>query len=220
MGLLSFLKRPSGDAPKAAPSKAAPSKDPVDAVQQARTRARQRLIGAAVLVVAGVIGFPMIFATQPRPLPVDTPIDIARRDASVSVASSDRAPAATGGQGAVVNESAADAGREVTPSPRPRRPRKLPPRSPSRRRSRSPSAAPSRRSPHRSRSRNPLKSRRRNPPSASLQTSPPTSPSPRPTPTAPRPCSTDRTRRSAPRAASPPRNRLAASSCRWAPSRR
>lgn len=115
MGLLSFLKRPSGDAPKAAPSKAAPSKDPVDAVQQARTRARQRLIGAAVLVVAGVIGFPMIFATQPRPLPVDTPIDIARRDTSVSVASSDRPPAPAGGQGAVVTESPADAGREVAP---------------------------------------------------------------------------------------------------------
>lgn len=115
MGLFSFLKRPSGDAPKAAPSKAAPSKDPVDAVQQARTRARQRLIGAAVLVVAGVIGFPMIFATQPRPLPVDTPIDIARRDTSVSVASSDRSPAPAGGQGAVVTETPAEAGREVAP---------------------------------------------------------------------------------------------------------
>ena len=115
MGLLSFLKRPSGDAPKAAPSKASASKDPVDAVQQARTRARQRLIGAAVLVIAGVIGFPMIFATQPRPLPVDTPIDIARRDTSVSVASSDRSPVPTGAQGAVVTESPADAGREVAP---------------------------------------------------------------------------------------------------------
>lgn len=80
MRLLSFLKRQSTDKPKAPP----PSKDAVDAVQQVRARARQRLIGAAVLVVAGVIGFPLLFATQPRPLPVDTPIEIARRDGSVA----------------------------------------------------------------------------------------------------------------------------------------
>lgn len=80
MRLLSFLKRQPTDKPKAAP----PSKDAVDAVQQVRARARQRLIGAAVLVVAGVIGFPLLFATQPRPLPVDTPIEMARRDGSVA----------------------------------------------------------------------------------------------------------------------------------------
>lgn len=80
MRLLSFLKRQPADKPKAAP----PGKEAVDAVQQVRARARQRLIGAVVLVVAGVIGFPLLFATQPRPLPVDTPIEIARRDGSVS----------------------------------------------------------------------------------------------------------------------------------------
>ena len=46
----------------------------VGAVQAARTRARRRLIGALVLLVAGVVGFPILFETQPRPLPVDTPI--------------------------------------------------------------------------------------------------------------------------------------------------
>lgn len=43
-------------------------------VQAARTKARQRLVGALVLLVVGVVGFPVLFETQPRPLPVDTPI--------------------------------------------------------------------------------------------------------------------------------------------------
>ncbi len=43
-------------------------------VQSARTRARRRLVGALVLLVIGVVGFPLLFETQPRPLPVDTPI--------------------------------------------------------------------------------------------------------------------------------------------------
>ena len=46
MGLLSFLKRKSGEAPKKA---SAMPPEPVDTVQQARTRARQRLVGAVVL---------------------------------------------------------------------------------------------------------------------------------------------------------------------------
>ncbi len=43
-------------------------------VRAARTRARRRLVGALVLLVIGVVGFPLLFETQPRPLPVDTPI--------------------------------------------------------------------------------------------------------------------------------------------------
>jgi len=50
-----------------------------DAVQQARTRARRRLVGALVLLVAGVVGFPLLFDTQPRPLPADTPIVVPGR---------------------------------------------------------------------------------------------------------------------------------------------
>lgn len=42
--------------------------------QAARSRARRRLAGALVLLVIGVVGFPIVFETQPRPLPVDTPI--------------------------------------------------------------------------------------------------------------------------------------------------
>ena len=53
-----------------------------DAVQEARIRARQRLIGAVVLVAVGIIGFPLLFETQPRPIPVDIPIEIPRRENS------------------------------------------------------------------------------------------------------------------------------------------
>lgn len=41
-----------------------------------RRRARHRLIGASVLVLLGVLGFPLLFDTQPRPIPVDIPIVI------------------------------------------------------------------------------------------------------------------------------------------------
>ncbi len=51
---------------------AAPASD--DPVLAARTRARQRLIGAALLLVVGVVAFPLLFETKPRPLPLDTPI--------------------------------------------------------------------------------------------------------------------------------------------------
>jgi DedD protein len=54
-----------------------------DAVQAARTRARRRLIGAVVLLVAGIIGFPMLFDTAPRPVPADTPIVAPPRESGV-----------------------------------------------------------------------------------------------------------------------------------------
>lgn len=40
-------------------------------VEAARVRARRRLIGMVVLVGAGVIGFPWLFETQPRPMSQD-----------------------------------------------------------------------------------------------------------------------------------------------------
>ena len=51
-----------------------------ESVDDMRRRARHRLIGAAVLVVLGVIGFPLLFDTQPRPIPVDIPIEIPDRN--------------------------------------------------------------------------------------------------------------------------------------------
>jgi DedD protein len=49
---------------------------PAESLEALRRRARQRLIGAAVLVFLAVVGFPMLFDTQPRPVSVDIPIDI------------------------------------------------------------------------------------------------------------------------------------------------
>ena len=47
-----------------------------ESVEVMRKRAKHRLIGAAVLVLVGVVGFPLLFDTQPRPVAVDIPIEI------------------------------------------------------------------------------------------------------------------------------------------------
>lgn len=59
----------------ATPSKAATKAQP-ESMDVVRKRARHRLIGAAVLVLAGVVGFPLLFDTQPRPIAIDIPIEI------------------------------------------------------------------------------------------------------------------------------------------------
>lgn len=73
MGLLDFFKRQSAE-----PSQPSAGDD----VQRARTRARQRLIGAVVLVAIGVIGLPMIFDTAPRPVAAGIPIEIPAKEAA------------------------------------------------------------------------------------------------------------------------------------------
>ena len=55
------------------------SNNPAESVDAMRRRARHRLIGASVLVVLGVIGFPVLFDTQPRPVSVDIAVDIPDR---------------------------------------------------------------------------------------------------------------------------------------------
>lgn len=79
MGLFSFLKRGERSQPRedAVPA----SRSDVD---QLRTRARRRLVGAMVLVVAAVVGFPLLFETQPRPVRADLPIQIMPRDAAAA----------------------------------------------------------------------------------------------------------------------------------------
>lgn len=64
-----FKSRQSGDTP-------APSARQPESVDGLRRRAKHRLIGASVLVLAGVVGFPMLFDSQPRPVPVDIQIDM------------------------------------------------------------------------------------------------------------------------------------------------
>jgi DedD protein len=71
---------------------------PNENIEVVRRRARHRLIGAVVLVLFAVVGFPLIFDTQPRPVSVDTPILIPDRQNASPLSStapipSDQAPA-------------------------------------------------------------------------------------------------------------------------------
>jgi DedD protein len=138
MGLTSIFQRKPGKKSAAAPAADAPA----DLVQQARTRARRRLIGAVVLVVVGVVGFPLLFETQPRPIPVDIPIDIPRKEtapplvmpaARQPVKPVTQAPSgpssASSATSQVETEAPADAARDATPpkpaaAPQPARPTK------------------------------------------------------------------------------------------------
>jgi DedD protein len=120
MGLLSpFQRKTSPAAPQAG-----------DEVQRARTRARQRLIGAVVLLGIGIVGFPLLFETHPRPIPVDLPISIANKDkvaplalppARTSQAAASAVPPARAASGSaaapVITEAASEAGREVAAAP-------------------------------------------------------------------------------------------------------
>lgn len=74
----SFFQRKNAQ-PQARPA-AAPPGDEAVSVQQARTQARRRLIGAVVLLLAGVIVFPLLFETQPRPLPGVVAIEMTPRE--------------------------------------------------------------------------------------------------------------------------------------------
>ena len=49
---------------------------PVESVEVLRKRAKHRLIGTVILVLAGVIGFPLLVDKQPRPIAVDIAIEI------------------------------------------------------------------------------------------------------------------------------------------------
>ena len=62
--------------PEAVSSRTGPPHESA-AVTQARIHARRRLIGAAVLLLLGVLLFPLVFETQPRPLPLDLPMVVA-----------------------------------------------------------------------------------------------------------------------------------------------
>ena len=66
---------------------------PAESLEVLRKRARHRLIGSVVLVLAAVIGFPLLFDTQPRPVSVDTAIVIPERNAAPAAAPSIPAPA-------------------------------------------------------------------------------------------------------------------------------
>jgi len=71
---MAFFKFRKDGAEPAAPAPAAES------LEAMRKRARHRLIGAAALVLIGVIGFPLLFDSQPRPIDVDIVINIPEKN--------------------------------------------------------------------------------------------------------------------------------------------
>jgi DedD protein len=93
---------------------------PVETVETMRSRAKRRLMGALVLVVIAVVGFPMLFETQPRPVLVDVPIEIPDKNKVKPLnppAAMPAAPAAV----AKVDDKASLGGKEeiVSPAPAP-----------------------------------------------------------------------------------------------------
>lgn len=93
-----------------------------------RRRARHRLIGAGVLVLLGVIGFPMLFDTQPRPIPIDIPIEIPDRNRVAPLMVPDSAPTAVAQAPSSRSATAASLsdGEEVIDSPAGRKPAAAP----------------------------------------------------------------------------------------------
>jgi DedD protein len=118
MGLLSSIFKRQDPAPERSSDEAL--------VARVRTSARRRLIGAVVLLGVGVVAFPLIFETQPRPIPVDIPIEIPRKDGQPPLALPTPKPAAlaaskpTAGASrpaAAAVQAKADAPREPTAAP-------------------------------------------------------------------------------------------------------
>lgn len=66
-----------------------------ESIEVMRRRARHRLIGSAILVAIGVVGFPVLFDTQPRPIAVDIPIEIPDRATAPPLAAAPRDGSAT-----------------------------------------------------------------------------------------------------------------------------
>lgn len=86
---MAFFKfRKGGDDPSA------PAAQP-ESVEVLRRRAKSRLIGSAILVLIGVVGFPLLVDKQPRPVAVDLPIEIPDRNKVQPLAAPVAAPVET-----------------------------------------------------------------------------------------------------------------------------
>lgn len=87
MGLFSLLgKKPQDPDESDVPVKPRRSRakagdeEPIDPMLPEKKRARRRLIGATALVLAAIIGLPMVFDSEPKPLADDIAIQIPPRD--------------------------------------------------------------------------------------------------------------------------------------------
>jgi DedD protein len=108
------------------------SSTPAESVEVIRKRARHRLMGSVVLVLGAVVGLPLLFDSQPRPVAIDTPIVIPDRNQAAPLAtpgnsskstqakerpmlvpSAPEQPAVTPAKSAVANVAALDPHEEV-----------------------------------------------------------------------------------------------------------
>jgi DedD protein len=94
MGLFSFLDKnkqandeennPPVKARRTRRSESSEAQEPLDPALPEKRRARRRLIGAIALVLAAIIGLPMIFDSEPKPFSDEITIQIPARDAPVT----------------------------------------------------------------------------------------------------------------------------------------
>jgi DedD protein len=96
-----------------------PSNTPAESVDAMRRRARHRLIGASVLVILGVVGFPLLFDTQPRPVSVDIAVNIPDRATAKPLVDTSKPKPLSAGAGLDAKEEVVpvDTKPEVKPTP-------------------------------------------------------------------------------------------------------
>lgn len=80
-----FYSRADEEIPAGRRRKSSKRDEPVDPVLPEKKRARRRLVGAIALVLAVVIGLPMILDPEPKPLSGDINIQIPSRDTPASI---------------------------------------------------------------------------------------------------------------------------------------
>ena len=108
---MAFFKfRKDGAEPSAPP----PATESLDAM---RKRARHRLIGAAALVLIGVVGFPLLFDSQPRPIDVDIAINIPDKNKVAPLAATPKAVVASQAEAPLPKAEPAEKETMVYPAP-------------------------------------------------------------------------------------------------------
>jgi DedD protein len=93
------------------------SDDPVDPVLPEKKRARRRLIGAVALVLAAIIGLPMVLDSEPKPLAEDIAIQIPSKDKPVAPGSARDASPSVRMAGKPSNAAGLDRGEEIVNVP-------------------------------------------------------------------------------------------------------
>jgi DedD protein len=108
---MAFFKfRKDGAEPSAPPPAA-------ESLEAMRKRARHRLIGAAALVLIGVLGFPLLFDSQPRPIDVDIAINIPDKNKVAPLAATPKEVAASTAEAPLPKAEPAEKESLVYPAP-------------------------------------------------------------------------------------------------------